>query len=99
MTGAAHATPRVPAAWLTQRSGSEPVASMLSVAAEATQTSTSFRSAKLVTRPWIPVSSDICCIIRKTETTTPARVARLLAGSSTSIRAATPTMVLLSPLA
>ena len=85
-TGEAQATPGVPATAPTRLAGNVPVASVLSVPADAIQMSGSVWSANALTRARMPSSSDVCCSIRNTETTTPIKVPRLFIGASAIIR-------------
>src|SRR5262245_26427988 len=87
-TGSAQATPGVLAAADTRVAGTESVASVLSVAADAIQMSTSVASANAEARARMPSSNESGCSIRNTETTTPMRVPRLFTGASKSKRRA-----------
>ena len=88
--GAAQATPGVLAAAPTLLAGMLSVASVLSVATDAIQMSTPVLPTNEVTRPRMPVRSEVCWAMRKTDTTTPMSVPRLLNGASRSMRSATP---------
>ena len=83
----------MPAAAPTLLAGMLSVASVLSVAGEAIQTSTPVLLTNEVTRPRMPVRSESCCAIRNTDTTTPMSVPRLFTGASSSMRSARPVSI------